>query len=148
MNTTRTILLVEDNPDDAELTIRAFKKHKVANDIVHVADGAEALDYLFRTGSYRERVDLAAPNLILLDLNLPKVSGLEVLRRLRAEPQTRRLPVVVLTSSDEEQDLIASYDLGANSFVRKPVDFARFVDAAGQLGLYWLVLNQQPEPPR
>jgi CheY-like chemotaxis protein len=143
MTTNRTILLVEDNPDDAELTLRAFEKNKIANEVVHVADGAEALDYLFSTGAYQDRVG-PSPTLVLLDLKLPKVSGLDVLKQMRADPRTKRLPVVVLTSSDEERDLFASYDLGANSFVRKPVDFAQFMQAAHQLGLYWLVLNQQP----
>ncbi|HVV87289.1 MAG TPA: response regulator [Kofleriaceae bacterium] len=145
MSLTRTILLVEDNSDDAVLTLRAFKKHNIANEVVHVSDGAEALEYLFATGAHAGRAGQPMPTLVLLDLNLPKVSGLEVLRRLRADPRTRRMPVVVLTSSNEEQDMVASYDLGANSFVRKPVDFAQFVDAAQHLGMYWLVLNQQPE---
>jgi two-component system, response regulator len=140
----RSILLVEDNPDDAELTLRAFAKNKIANEVVHVADGEEALDYLFATGSHAGRDPNAMPTVVLLDLKLPKVSGLDVLKRMRADPRTRRMPVVVLTSSNEERDLIASYDLGANSFVRKPVDFAQFLDAASALGLYWLVLNQQP----
>lgn len=144
MTAMRTILLVEDNPDDAELTLRAFAKHKIANEVVHVADGEEALDYLFATGSHAGRDPAAMPTVVLLDLKLPKVSGLDVLKQMRADPRTRRMPVVVLTSSNEERDLIASYDLGANSFVRKPVDFAQFLDAAGALGLYWLVLNQQP----
>jgi len=136
--------LVEDNPDDAELTLRAFAKNKIANEVIHVSDGEEALDYLFATGTHTDRDEAASPTLVLLDLKLPKVSGLDVLRRMRVDARTRRLPVVVLTSSNEEQDLVASYDLGANSFVRKPVDFARFLEAANQLGLYWLVLNQQP----
>ena len=147
MTSNRTILLVEDNPDDAELTLRALSKHKIANEVVHVADGAEALEYLFATGKYQGRGD-ANPSLVLLDINLPKVSGLDVLKRMRADARTRRLPVVVLTSSNEERDLIASYDLGANSFVRKPVDFAQFIEAAYQLGMYWLVLNEQPNSLR
>jgi two-component system response regulator len=148
MTSQRNILLVEDNPDDAELTRRAFARNKLANEIIHVADGQEALDYLFAAGAYADRTDLLPPTLVLLDLNLPKIAGLDVLRRMRADPRTRRLPVVVLTSSNEERDLIASYDLGANSFVRKPVDFAEFLEAARQLGMYWLVLNEQPEPIR
>lgn len=142
MTTARTILLVEDNPDDAELTLRAFAKANIANRVVHVSDGEEALDYLFATGPYQGRTDLAAPTVVLLDLKLPKVSGLAVLERMRNDPRTRRLPVVVLTSSNEERDIVASYDLGANSFVRKPVDFAQFMEAARHLGLYWLVLNE------
>jgi two-component system response regulator len=136
-----TILLVEDNPDDEELTIRAFEVCKLTNEIVVVRDGMEALDYLFATGTHADRDPEQLPQVVLLDLNLPKVDGLEVLRRIRADARTRRLPVVVLTSSSEERDIIQSYDLGANSFVRKPVDFFRFIDAAQQLGLYWLVLN-------
>jgi CheY-like chemotaxis protein len=145
---TRTILLVEDNPDDAELTLRALEKHKIANRVVHVSDGEEALDYLFARGKFAGNGEDAMPQLVLLDLNLPRVSGLEVLRSMRADARTRRLPVVVLTSSNEERDLIQSYDLGANSFVRKPVDFAEFMDAAYQLGMYWLVLNEQPSSTR
>ena len=143
-NAMRTILLVEDNPDDAELTMRAFAKAKIANQIVHVSDGQEALDYLFSTGAYADRDPAAAPTMVLLDLNLPRLNGLDVLKAMRADPRTRWVPVVMLTSSNEERDLIASYDLGANSFVRKPVDFAQFLEAAQQLGMYWLVLNQQP----
>jgi len=144
MKRSGTILLVEDNQDDVDLTLRAFKRSKVANEIVVVRDGAEALDYLFVTGGHADRESKACPEVVLLDLNLPKVNGLEVLRRMRADERTRRLPVVVLTSSSEESDIVRSYDLGANSFVRKPVDFAQFLEAAGQLGLYWLVLNQSP----
>lgn len=140
----KMILLVEDNPDDEALTLRALKKSKIANKIVVVRDGAEALDYLFCTGVYAERDPLDLPQVTLLDLNLPKVDGLEVLRRLRADPRTRRLPVVILTSSREEQDLVNAYSIGVNSYVRKPVDFNQFVDAIGQLGLYWLVLNEAP----
>lgn len=143
-NGMRTILLVEDNPDDAELTIRAFAKAKIANQIVHVTDGQEALDYLFATGTHAGRDPAAAPTMVLLDLNLPRLNGLDVLKAMRADARTRWVPVVMLTSSNEERDLIASYDLGANSFVRKPVDFAQFLEAAHQLGMYWLVLNQQP----
>jgi two-component system, response regulator len=144
MKRNNVILLVEDNPDDAELTLRAFRKSKILNEIVVVTDGVEALDYLFATGTHAGRDAKAKPEVILLDLKLPKIGGLEVLRRMRAEEQTRRIPVVVLTSSNEERDIIASYDLGANSFVRKPVDFAQFVEAAQQLGLYWLVRNEPP----
>jgi CheY-like chemotaxis protein len=143
----QVILLVEDNPDDVELTRRAFQKSNVANTIVVVHDGQEALDYLFGTGVHDNRDLMMTPQVILLDLNLPKINGLEVLRRLRANQRTKRLPVVVLTTSNEERDVIDSYDLGANSYVRKPVDFAQFVDAARQLGLYWLVLNE-PAPPK
>jgi two-component system response regulator len=136
-----TILLVEDNPDDEELTMRAFEVSKLTNEIVVARDGMEALDYLFATGAHAGRDPEQLPQVVLLDLNLPKIDGLEVLRRIRADARTRRLPVVVLTSSNEERDIVKSYDLGANSFVRKPVDFFRFIDAAQQLGLYWLVLN-------
>jgi two-component system response regulator len=138
------ILLVEDNPDDVELTRRAFEKSNVANEIVIVSDGQEALDYLFATGMHRDRDAALMPHVILLDLNLPKINGLEVLRRMRADERTKRIPVVVLTTSKEEKDVVGSYDLGANSYVRKPVDFAQFLDAARQLGLYWLVLNEPP----
>jgi two-component system response regulator len=144
MNRSNFILLVEDNADDVELTLRAFRKSKILNEIVVVRDGVEALDYLFGTGTHAGRNPKTNPEVILLDLKLPKIGGLEVLRRLRAEEQTRRIPVVVLTSSNEERDILTSYDLGANSFVRKPVDFAQFVEAARQLGLYWLVTNEPP----
>ena len=140
----KMILLVEDNADDEALTLRALNKSKVANTIVVVRDGAEALDYLFCSGAYADRNPLDLPQVILLDLKLPKVDGLEVLRRLRAEPRTHMLPVVILTSSKEEQDLVNAYSSGANSYVRKPVDFNQFVDAIRQLGLYWLVLNEVP----
>ncbi|MFZ5468700.1 MAG: response regulator [Myxococcota bacterium] len=145
MNRTHVILLVEDNPDDIELTLRAFEKSKVANRIVVAQDGEEALEYLFAEGRHAQRDEAQNPQVVLLDLKLPKVGGLEVLQRLRADERTKRLPVVVLTSSDEERDVISSYDLGANSFVRKPVDFNAFIEAAHQLGLYWLVLNE-PSP--
>lgn len=138
----REILLVEDNPDDEMLTLRAFRHANLLNKVVVVRDGAEALDYLFGTGVYADRDTSIMPQLVLLDLKLPKVDGLEVLRRLRANELTKFLPVVVLTSSDEESDIVESYNLGANSYVRKPVDFAHFGEAVRQLGLYWLVLNQ------
>ncbi len=136
----KIILLVEDKADDVELTLRAFKKSRISNEVVVVRDGAEALEYLFATGRHAGRLGL--PEVVLLDLNLPKVSGLDVLRQMRADERTRRVPVVVLTSSNEDRDIISSYNLGANSFVQKPVDFAQFVEAANHLGLYWLVLNQ------
>jgi len=145
--TDRAILLVEDNPDDEALTLRAFKKHNITNEVVVAHDGAEALEYLFGTGRYAGRDLEVMPQLILLDLKLPKVDGLEVLRQLRADDRTRLLPVVVLTSSTEERDLVESYRLGANSYVRKPVDFTQFVEAARQLGLYWLLMNQPPPVP-
>lgn len=138
------ILLVEDNPDDEALTIRALKKNNIGNALVVVRDGAEALDFLFCQGAYIDRDPQEKPQVILLDLKLPKVDGLEVLRRIRSTDSTRTLPVVVLTSSREEQDLIQSYSLGANSYVRKPVDFAQFIEAVLNLGLYWLVLNEAP----
>jgi len=137
------ILLVEDSEDDVKLTLRAFKKSKVANEVVVVRDGVEALDYLHATGEGATGAP-GAPEVVLLDLKLPRLGGLEVLRRLRGDDRTRLLPVIILTSSAEEQDVVQSYSLGANSYVRKPVDFAQFVDAAQQLGLYWLVLNQSP----
>jgi two-component system response regulator len=140
----RTLLLVEDNPDDVELTLRAFARSKLVNGIVVVRDGQAALDYLFAAGAYAGRDLTAMPEAVLLDLKLPKLDGHEVLRRLRADDRTRRLPVIMLTSSNEERDVAASYDLGANSFVRKPVDFAEFVEAARHLGLYWLVMNEAP----
>ena len=144
MKEQRLILLVEDNDDDVELTLRALRRNRVANSVDVVRDGAEALEYLFGTGAYAGRDVRDAPDLVLLDLKLPKVDGLEVLERLRADPRTRRLPVVILTSSNEESDLARSYDLGANSYIRKPVDFTQFVEAVNQLGLYWLVLNEAP----
>ena len=140
----KIILLVEDNPDDIELTQRAFRKSRVANRIVVVQDGAEALDYLFCEGAYADRNIHESPSVILLDLKLPKVDGLEVLRRLRADPRTRLLPVVILTSSREQQDLIDGYALGANSYIVKPVDFDKFTEAVEQLELYWLLLNETP----
>jgi two-component system, response regulator len=144
MKEQRLILLVEDNDDDVELTLRALRRNRVANRVDVVRDGAEALEYLFATGTYSGRDVRNIPNLVLLDLKLPKVGGLEVLERLRADPRTRRLPVVILTSSNVESDLARSYDLGANSYIRKPVDFTQFMEAVNQLGLYWLVLNEAP----
>jgi two-component system, response regulator len=139
---TKIILLVEDNPDDEELTLLAFKKCNIANEVGVARDGVEALDSLFGTGAHAGRDLSVMPTMILLDLKLPKVDGLEVLKRLRANERTRRLPVVILTSSREQQDVVESYNLGANSYVRKPVDFAQFMEATKQLGLYWLVLNE------
>jgi two-component system, response regulator len=144
MKEQRLILLVEDNDDDVELTLRALRRNRVANRVDVVRDGAEALDYLFATGGYAGRDIRDTPNLVLLDLKLPKVGGLEVLERLRSDPRTRRMPVVILTSSNVESDLARSYDLGANSYIRKPVDFTQFMEAVNQLGLYWLVLNEAP----
>jgi len=138
------ILLVEDNPNDAELTIRALKKNNFANKIFHVRDGAEALDFIFATGEYANPKIEHIPRVILLDLKLPKVSGLEVLKRLKREPRTRAIPVVVLTSSQEEQDIIESYNLGVNSYITKPVEFENFMEAVAKLGCYWLLLNQPP----
>jgi two-component system response regulator len=140
----KTILLVEDNPDDELLTLRALKKNSVFNNVVVARDGAEALDYLFGEGAYAGRDTSDVPQLVLLDLKLPKVDGLEVLKRLRADERTRLLPVVILTSSREQQDLLDGYGYGANSYVRKPVDFAQFSRAVEQLELYWLVLNEFP----
>ncbi|MEH2142645.1 response regulator [Nostoc sp.] len=138
------ILLVEDNPDDEALTLRALKKNNILNEVVVARDGVEALDYLFGKGVYADRDMNLMPHLILLDLKLPKMDGLEVLRHLRADDRTKILPVVILTSSKEEQDLINGYSLGANSYVRKPVDFSQFSESVRQLGLYWFVLNESP----
>ncbi|HEX4228906.1 MAG TPA: response regulator [Bryobacteraceae bacterium] len=138
------ILLIEDNADDEVLTMRALKKHNLANEVVIARDGVEALDYLFGMGDHEGRDLTVMPQLILLDLKLPKIDGLEVLRRMRTVESTRLLPVVILTSSNEEQDRIAGYGFGANSYVRKPVDFNEFIDAVRQLGLYWLILNEAP----
>ncbi len=140
----KTILLVEDNPDDVELTLLGLKKNNVVNDIVVAQDGAEALDYLFCTGKYAERDASVMPVLILLDLKLPKIDGIEVLKRLRNDDRTKIIPVVVLTTSDEEKDLIQCYNGGANSYIRKPVDFIRFSEAIQQLKVYWLLLNETP----
>lgn len=140
--TDKVILLVEDNPDDIALTLRAFEKNKILNQVTVVRDGAEALDYLFGMGAYDGRDTSVQPQVILLDLKLPKIDGLQVLRRIRNDERTELVPVVILTSSREEQDLISSYSLGANSYIRKPVDFAQFSEAVRHLGLYWLVLNE------
>ncbi len=144
----KTILLVEDNPSDVALTRRALEKSHVANDVVVTEDGQDALDYLFCEGAYASRTPCEQPAVVLLDLKLPKLDGFEVLRRLRADDRTRRLPVVVLTSSGEEQDVAASYDLGVNSYMRKPVDFNQFAAAIQHLGLYWLILNEPPPTAR
>ncbi|MCC6797007.1 MAG: response regulator [Candidatus Hydrogenedentes bacterium] len=136
------ILLVEDNPDDVELTIRGFKKNNFSNEIVIARDGQEALDFLYGTGDFEGRDSTRQPTLVLLDINLPRIGGLEVLRRMRADDRTRRVPVVLLTSSKEDSDIKAGYDLGANSYVRKPVDFVQFTEAVRQLNLYWLLLNE------
>ncbi|MDH5326510.1 MAG: response regulator [Gammaproteobacteria bacterium] len=140
----RVILLVEDNPDDEALTLRALNKNNIANDVVVTRDGVEALDYLFCTGPYADRDITAQPQLILLDLKLPKVDGLEVLKKLRSDDRTRHVPVVVLTSSIEQRDIVACYDDGANSYIRKPVDFEEFLQAVKQLGMYWLLMNVLP----
>ena len=140
----KIILLVEDNPDDVELTIRAFDKCNLGNPLTVVYDGAQALEYLFCTGDFASRNPKEMPAVVLLDLKLPKIDGLEVLKEIRSHPSTQLLPVVILTSSLEEQDMINSYLNGANSYIRKPVDFNKFIDAVQQLGLYWLLLNEKP----
>jgi two-component system response regulator len=140
----KIILLVEDNPDDEALTLRALKKNNILNKVVVARDGVEALDYLFGTGPHAGRDTALQPHIILLDLKLPKIDGLEVLRKLRADPRTSLLPVTILTTSNEEQDVLRGYQLGANSYIRKPVDFGQFMEAVRQLGLYWLVLNVPP----
>jgi len=140
----KTILLVEDNPDDVALTLRALKQNNLKNEVIIARDGAEALEILFGTGASSEQNSPGIPQVVLLDLKLPKVDGLEVLREIRSNSRTKLLPVVILTSSKEEQDMIRGYSLGANSYIRKPVDFTQFVEAVRQLGLYWLVLNEMP----
>jgi two-component system response regulator len=146
LDETKIILLVEDNPDDEALTLRAFAKNNIGNRIVVVRDGAEALDWLFKRDRHKGRTE-PDPQLVLLDLKLPKVDGLEVLRQLREDSRTKLLPVVILTSSKEESDLLRGYELRANSYIRKPVDFTRFVDSVRELGMYWLVLNEPPPQP-
>lgn len=146
MNERKDILLVEDNSDDQALTLRALRKNNITNEVVLARDGVAALDYLFGTGEHAGRDTHDQPALVLLDLKLPRVDGLEVLRRLRGDPRTRLLPVVILTSSKEDRDLVNGYSLGANSYVRKPVDFQAFMEAVRQLGLYWLLLNEPPPP--
>lgn len=140
----KSILLIEDNPDDEALAMRALRKNNILNEVVVARDGAEALDYLFGTGTYAGRDMGIMPSVILLDLKLPKIDGLEVLRRLRADECTKLIPVVILTSSREDEDLIKGYKYGANSYIRKPVNFAEFVEAVGKLGVYWLLLNESP----
>jgi two-component system, response regulator len=144
----KVILLVEDNPDDEALTVRALKKNNIANEVAVARDGVEALDYLFGEGLYAGRDARITPQVILLDLKLPKLDGLGVLRRLRADARTKLLPVVLLTSSNEEEDMLTGYDLGANSYVRKPVDFDQFKEAIRQLSMYWLILNEAPPTRR
>ena len=144
----KNILLVEDNPDDVLLTRRALQKNNILNELVVAEDGVEALDYLFGQGAYAGRDVRIQPQVILLDIKLPRMDGIEVLRRIRANESTRLLPVVMLTSSSEERDRLETYSLGANSYIRKPVDFHQFIDAVRQLGLYWLVLNESPPLPK
>jgi len=144
MNDKKIILLVEDNPDDVTLTLRVLKKNNIANEVVEAHDGIEALDYLFGTGAHAGRDLHQQPQVVLLDLKLPKIDGMEVLRRIRKDPRTRLQPVVILTSSKEENDRVEGYALGANSYIRKPVDFNQFTESIRQLGLYWLVLNEPP----
>jgi len=146
--TDKVILLAEDNANDEELTLRALRKHKISNEVVVVRDGQEALDYLFRSGTHAGRNPNQPPQLVLLDINLPKVNGLDVLKRIRADERTRTLPVVMLTSSSEERDRFTAYDNFANSYIRKPVDFDQFTEAVRELGLYWLVLNEPPPSTR
>jgi two-component system response regulator len=144
----KVILLVEDNPDDEALTLRAFKKNNITNEVVVARDGAEALDYIFGTNKHAGRDPSEWPALVLLDIHLPKVSGLDVLRMIRSDERTRAMPVVILTSSKEEEDVAKGYELYANSYVRKPVDFSQFLEAVRQIGMYWLLHNQAPIPPR
>jgi two-component system response regulator len=143
MSGEKTVLLVEDNADDELLTLRAFRKNKISNEVIVARDGVEALDYLFSTGAHAGTVR-ELPEIVLLDLNLPRIDGLEVLRRIRADARTALLPVVILTSSKQEEDMVRSYELGANSYVRKPVEFEAFLEAVRTLGLYWLILNERP----
>lgn len=140
----KVILLVEDNPDDEALTLRALQKNNILNQVVVARDGVEALDYIFGTGAYAGRDTRIQPQIVLLDLKLPRVDGLEVLRRMRADPRTATQPVAILTTSNEDRDILSSYQLGANSYIRKPVDFEQFIEAVRQLGMYWLVLNVPP----
>jgi two-component system, response regulator len=142
MMMSKAILLVEDNPNDEELTLRAFKKNHICNEVVVAHNGAEALDYLFKTGAYAGQPSDELPQIIILDLKLPKIGGLEVLKRLRENENTRYIPVIILTSSTEERDLVEGYRLGTNAYVRKPVDFVEFIDAVKQLGMFWLLLNE------
>ncbi|HAE22558.1 MAG TPA: two-component system response regulator [Spirochaetaceae bacterium] len=144
INTAVDILLVEDNPNDAELTLRALKKNKLTNTIIHVHDGEEALDYLFAKGKFTGRNISASPRLMLLDLKLPKVDGLEVLKAVKADPRTAMMPIVILTTSREESDMMRSYSTGANSYIVKPVDFTKFIDSVKEIGFYWLLLNEAP----
>ena len=141
------ILLVEDNPADAELALHALKKSKIANHILHLVDGAEALDFLFSRGDYSERSAMAHPWMVLLDLKLPKIDGLQVLKEVKENPATKAIPIILLTSSSEERDLVASYQLGVNSYIQKPVNFSEFQEVVRQLGMYWLVLNETPPMP-
>jgi len=145
MNQEVEILLVEDNPNDAELTLRALKKNNLANKVIRVCDGEEALDFIFARGQFKDRKKENTPKVILLDLKLPKIDGLEVLKIIKADPITKIIPVVVLTSSHEESDMVESYRLGVNSYIVKPVDFDKFIDSVRDIGLYWLLLNQQPD---
>jgi two-component system response regulator len=144
--TRKKILLVEDNPDDETLTLRALRKSKIMNEVIVARDGEEAMEHLFGAGMFGSHENEALPAVVLLDLKLPKIGGIDVLRRIRSEPRTRRLPVVVLTSSKEDRDLIAVYDLGANSYIHKPVDFEKFSEAIGHLGMYWVLFNELPAP--
>lgn len=144
----KRILLIEDNDSDEKLTLRALQKSQILNEVVVARDGEEALEYLFGTGRYAGRDASVTPTVTLLDLNLPKIGGLDVLRRVRADDRTKRMPVVVLTSSGEDEDVIKSYDLGANAYVRKPVDFGQFADAVKSLGLFWVLLNEPPPPTK
>jgi CheY-like chemotaxis protein len=144
MNNEVEILLVEDNPQDAEMAIRALKKNNLANHLIHVKDGEEALDFIFTRGTFSDRKGKSNPKVILLDLKLPKVGGLEILKEVKSDPNTKMIPVVVLTSSKEESDMVESYKLGVNSYIVKPVDFDKFINCIKDLGLYWLVVNQLP----